>query len=1351
MMESNLKVLKLAAIALWVMVSGQITLSNTPPTVFLREGFETGSTQLPSGWINVAIVNNGSWQVGVGAGPFPPGQSGLPDSAAVGATNAYFRVPSSNPYVSRLISPPINLEFAVNPELRFWHAQVPRDGMHARLGVYIATNINGPWTLIANYSSAVNQWTERTLLLPGGSRTLFVAFEGHSGQGLGGSVVVDEVLIVETGTLQREISSIASFQPSTDFVFTGSKNNQVLNTSIKVIGNTGTLSLGSFTVVSQSTLNEDIAPNGVRLWAGQSESFGNATPIGSPQSLVNGQAVFTNLTYSLPTGYTYLWVTFDVASNAQAGNFIDAKLPVGGISINGQSFPAQEQNPAGNRLIIRTIFLDEFESERGWNLSGEWQRAAPLGLGGHQNGQGATSGPSDPTQAISGTRVLGTDLTGLGLYPGNYESNLSELEYIAISPEINTFYFLDVMVSFQRWLNVHLFHRATIDVSTDNGITWSNIWSNYAVQNTSNWEQVSLTVPNANRKQSVRFRFGLGETGGTNLQSGWNIDDFVVTGTFISTDVGVSQWVTPKSTCNLGPNESVTVVVENFGASPTPPVIPLAFSINNGNTWQRDTLRTSIPVGQSVQFTFGPTANFSTPGNYENIVVRTELPTDQYQGNDAFFTEVFSAPVINIPYNESFEAGVNFWRTSGTNSSMELAIPSGTIINSAFSGSMAWVTNSFGAYNAGEVSIIESPCFNFSGILNPVLDLNLNLHTPTGLDGAAVEYSVDGGFTWVRLEPRSHELGWYWYNHSNIAGLAAATGNGRGWTGNSNGWFNPRVVLPVILGNQPSVRFRLIFAAQNVFLNFEGIAMDAFRVYPAPPDVGITEITSPVSDCTLENNEQVTVRISNMGIDTLRTGTNIPVNLIILNTPINISENVILANNLAPGQSLLFSFSQTIDLSRPGTYNLTAYTRLPGDIGFYTPGLSNDSLSAEVIHFGLPEIELGMDFYTTQPDTVVFDAGPGMIHYLWQDGSTFQTFSVTSPNTAWYRVTITDHNNCKSTDSIRVKTYDLAITNALDPLSGCQDPGGERVRIELSNTGHDTFPSGLTIPLELFFEGEKIEDLTWELQQPLLPSEHTVVTFNTIVNVAILGQYSFASNHRFQDANASNDSIQWVVNSLGLPTVNIGDTIFTTQPDTLALDAGAGFASYLWQNGYNGQIFMVSSPYTQTYTVTVTDFQGCSDTDEVVVATYDASLTSLDSPTAGCLPTVPVPVSFTLKNLGVDTLPEGKAFNIAWFLDTVLISSERFLLDTMLLPGDSTAFTFTQLTSIETAGEYLINVEIISRDAEMANNRYGSAIEFLEIPDLQIPSQIVTNRPDTVVLNAGPGHISYLWDNGHTA
>jgi|GEM_PF-993673 hypothetical protein len=1348
-MSKGKQVLKWGTIAFLLMVSGVITYSSTPPTVFFREGFETGGTHLPSGWINVTIVNNDTWRVGQGAGPFPPGQSGLPDVAAVGATNAFFRVPSANPFASRLISPPINLEFAVNPELRFWHAQVPRDGMHARLVVYIATNINGPWTTIASFPNPVTHWVERTILIPGGSRNLFVAFEGHSGQGLGGSVCVDEVSVVETGTMPREVSNIASFQPSTEFVSTGSTRNQVLNTAVKVIGNTGALNLANFTVVSQSTNHNDVAPNGVRLWASNIENFRNAAPIGSPQSLVNGQAVFTGLNLPLATGYTYFWVTFDVASNAQAGNFIDASLPIGGLTINSQNLPLQEQNPAGNRVIAQTVFFDDFETERGWILSGEWQRANAQGLGGHQNGQGETSGPSDPAQAISGTRILGTDITGLGTYPGNYEPNLPEMAYVAVSPEINAFYFSDVTLSFERWLNVHIFHRANIDISTDNGLTWTNLWTNYEVHNTSNWSQVSYSVPWASRKPSVRFRFGLGETGGLNLQSGWNIDDLVVTGTFITTDVGVSQWVTPKSTCSLGANETVTVVVTNYGAATTPSTIPVAFSINNGLTWMRDTLRTAIPVGQSVPFTFGPRANFSAPGNY-NIIAKTELQSDQYPDNDVFLTEVFSAPIISIPYAESFETGPNFWRAHGTNASMELAMPMAPVINNAFNGSMAWVTNSFGAYNAGEVSIVESPCFNLTGISSPVLDFNLQVHTPTGLDGAAIDYSLDGGFTWTRLEPRSPALAWFWYNHNNITGLQTATGNGRGWSGNSNGWINPRVVLPVILGNQPSVRFRLIFAAQHVFLGFEGVAMDLFKIYPAPPDVGITAIIEPVTACTLDRNQQISASIRNMGIDTLRTGSIIPVNLMFLNDTVYIRELFTLSANLEPGLSVPYTFIRRVDMSKPGTYNLTAYTSLPGDIGFYTPGVSNDSLTVAVIHHGLPEISLGEDFYTIRPDTVVLDAGPGMIGYLWQNGSTGQTFSVSNLASAWYRATVTDHNNCQSTDSIRIKTYDIGLINVLDPQSGCQNPDGEQVRLELSNLGHDTFPAGLQIPLTLYFEGLKIEDMVWVLNAPLLPSSHTEVQFNTIVNIGPLGNYAFSVRHGLPDANASNDSIHWIASSLGLPHINLGDTIFTTQPDTLLLDAGAGFASYLWQNGHTGQTFGVTSPYTQTYKVTVTDLQGCSDSDDVLVFTYDAAITEITAPTTECLPLSPVPISFVLENLGVDTFQVGKVLEIEWYFDQSAVSREIFQLNSMLLPGESRELSFAQLFRFDTAGTYRLHVEIISRDARITNNSYQHDVELFEVPELQIPPIIITNRPDTVILDAGPGHDSYLWQNGHT-
>ena len=55
----------------------------------------------------------------------------------------------------------------------------------------------------------------------------------------------------------------------------------------------------------------------------------------------------------------------------------------------------------------------------GWNLEGEWEVGAPQGLGG-------SDGFPDPTAAYNNQRVLGTDLTGLGSMPGDYEHGVVE-------------------------------------------------------------------------------------------------------------------------------------------------------------------------------------------------------------------------------------------------------------------------------------------------------------------------------------------------------------------------------------------------------------------------------------------------------------------------------------------------------------------------------------------------------------------------------------------------------------------------------------------------------------------------------------------------------------------------------------------------------------------------------------------------------------------------------------------------------------------------------------------------------------------------------------------------------------
>ena len=66
------------------------------------------------------------------------------------------------------------------------------------------------------------------------------------------------------------------------------------------------------------------------------------------------------------------------------------------------------------------------------------------------------------------------------------------------------------------------------------------------------------------------------------------------------------------------------------------------------------------------------------------------------------------------------------------------------------------------------------------------------------------------------------------------------------------------------------------------------------------------------------------------------------------------------------------------------------------------------------------------------------------------------------------------------------------------------------------------------------------------------------------------------------------------------PVIDLGaDTMHTSSPDTITLDAGAGFISYLWQDNSTGQTYNVST--YGTYVVIVTDSNACEGSDSVEI------------------------------------------------------------------------------------------------------------------------------------------------------
>ncbi len=180
-------------------------------------------------------------------------------------------------------------------------------------------------------------------------------------------------------------------------------------------------------------------------------------------------------------------------------------------------------------IFTEDIWEDNFETETGWILSGEFEIDTPQGLGGEH-------GYPDPSAAYEGLKVLGVDLNGLGYYPGDYENNLTDREYYAISPPVDCSEYIDVQLSFMNWLNVEqpAYDHAYIDISNDNGSSWIEIWTNNAAIEDYNWAQENYDISNfADLNSNVRIRFSIGSTDYSWQYSGWNIDNLTVSGTSV--------------------------------------------------------------------------------------------------------------------------------------------------------------------------------------------------------------------------------------------------------------------------------------------------------------------------------------------------------------------------------------------------------------------------------------------------------------------------------------------------------------------------------------------------------------------------------------------------------------------------------------------------------------------------------------------------------------------------------------------------------------------------------------------------------------------------------------------------
>jgi gliding motility-associated-like protein len=259
--------------------------------------------------------------------------------------------------------------------------------------------------------------------------------------------------------------------------------------------------------------------------------------------------------------------------------------------------------------------------------------------------------------------------------------------------------------------------------------------------------------------------------------------------------------------------------------------------------------------------------------------------------------------------------------------------------------------------------------------------------------------------------------------------------------------------------------------------------------------------------------------------------------------------------NLCTGNSLLLvatpglsynwstgSTAQNITVNTSGTYSVTVTNPA-------TTCSAVDQIVVNVVPQPAPTLPANASF--CNGGTLTLDPGSGFGQYAWSTGANSQTINVSSNGV--YTVTVTTAAGCTATASSNVTGF--APLNLVIFGGGTACDGATQTLISTPGfVSYDWSNGGTTSNLP----------------------------------VTASGTYTVTAT----DVNGCTGTASTTVLFNPNPTVSLGPNDTLCAGNTATLNAGPGFSNYAWSTGASGQSVTVSQ--TGTYTVTVTDGNGCS-------------------------------------------------------------------------------------------------------------------------------------------------------------
>lgn len=363
-----------------------------------------------------------------------------------------------------------------------------------------------------------------------------------------------------------------------------------------------------------------------------------------------------------------------------------------------------------------------------------------------------------------------------------------------------------------------------------------------------------------------------------------------------------------------------------------------------------------------------------------------------------------------------------------------------------------------------------------------------------------------------------------------------------------------------------------------------------------------------------------------------------------------------------PGQTYLWnngSSANILTVSNPGTYTVTISNAC---------GSSSDHI--QIINYTIPVIELGPDLSTCQGTPLVINGqytgvGPTPT-YLWSNGSTNQVISVTTEG--YYSLTTT--NPCGSyNDQIYLAVEHPLNINLGNDTTLCQ---GQSLTLSLNQTGNYTY---------------------WS----------TGSTANSIT-------VSNADLYSVEVENLCGTFGDEILVGVSVFNINLGPDASFCPGETYFINPNIpGATSYFWSNGSQQPSIMVTE--AGTYSLTATNNYNCTDTDEILVNTYNTDL-----------------------NLGADTsICEGSIYVLSSGISG--------------FPHQWSTGAQTTDISVSSPGTYTLTINhicgVLSDEIEIA---------LAPSPEVDLgPDTIQIESGATFTLDAGTSGNEYLWSNGATS